>query len=293
MPLRDYLIALFVVVLWGLNFIAVKVAVVAVPPFLLTASRFALVALVVAPLFRPRRDQIKGIAAVALVLGVGHFGMMFWGLKGLDAASSAIVNQLGVPFSALLAWVFFGERLDKGQALGLVLAFAGVALLAGEPGLPHIGPLLATIAAMAAWALGNVLVKRLGTISPLALNGWMALLATPMLLALSVATEPGLDQVPARLAADWKPWAGLSYTVIASSLIAYSLWYGLLSRHAMNKVVPLTLLGPVVGIAGGVLILGETATWQKLVGGALTVGGVALMQALSRRPTLPEPEPGS
>lgn len=294
MPLKDWLLAICVVTLWGLNFIAVKVAVQTIPPFLLTAIRFALVAAVLAPLFRPARPQWKGIIGIAVVLGIGHFGLMFVGVSGMDAASAAIITQLGVPFSALVAWVAFGEKLGLGRAIGLILAFSGVALLAGEPSLPSLLPVLILVAAMVAWAVSNVQVKRLGDINPLALNGWMAVFAAPMLLALSLALESGHAQLPARLLADWKPLAGLAYTVIASSLVAYTLWYGLLARHPMNRVVPVTLLGPVVAVAGGVLVLGETLTWQKLVGGAITICGVAVVLFLGgvRQPSA-EPEPGT
>lgn len=294
MPIKDWLLALTVVTLWGLNFIAVKVAVATVPPFLLTALRFALVAAVLAPLFRPARHQWKGIVGIGAVLGVGHFGLMFVGLSGMDAASAAIITQLGVPFSALLAWLAFGEPLGLGRGIGLVLAFSGVALLAGEPSLPSLAPMLILVAAMVAWAISNVQVKRLGDINPLALNGWMAVFAAPMLAVLSFTVETGHAELPARLMADWRPWAGIAYTVIASSLVAYTLWYGLLRRHPMNRVVPVTLLGPVVAVAAGVLVLGETLTWQKVVGGAITIIGVAVVQFLGGNKQPPaEPEPGT
>ncbi|MCA1909344.1 MAG: EamA family transporter [Magnetospirillum sp.] len=294
MPFRDWLLALTVVTLWGLNFIAVKVAVATVPPFLLTALRFALVALVLAPLFRPARHQWKGIVGIGAVLGVGHFGLMFVGVSGMDAASAAIITQLGVPFSALLAWLAFGEPLGLGRGIGLVLAFSGVALLAGEPSLPSLVPMLILVAAMVAWAVSNVQVKRLGDINPLALNGWMAVAAAPMLAVLSFTLETGHAELPARMMADWRPWAGIAYTVIASSLVAYTLWYGLLRRHPMNRVVPVTLLGPVIAVAAGVLVLGETLTWQKVVGGAITIIGVAVVQFLGGNKQPPaEPEPGT
>ncbi|MCR6633018.1 MAG: EamA family transporter [Magnetospirillum sp.] len=294
MNARDLLAALTVVTLWGLNFIAVKVAVAVLPPFLLTGLRFAGVALALAPFFRPRRDQIKGILGVGLVLGCGHFGLLFLGISGMDAATAAIVTQLGVPFSALLAWIAFGEKLSPARAVGLALAFSGVALLVGEPSLPHWGPLAVSVLAMLAWALSNVQVKRLGHIEPLALNGWMALFASPMLLALSLAVESGQQQALLRAATDWKVLAGTAYTVIASSLVAYSLWYRLLARHPMNRVVPITLLGPVVGVAGGVLALGEPLGWHKLVGGALTIAGVAAVELVGGvMPPKEEPEPGA
>lgn len=291
---RDLATALLVVILWGLNFIAVKTALTALPPFLLTGLRFAAVAGALAPFFRPHPRQIKGIVGIGLVLGCGHFGLLFLGISGLDAATAAIVTQLGVPFSALLAWAVFGEKLGPARGLGLVLAFAGVALLAGEPNLPHWGPLAVAVLSMLCWAISNVQVKRLGEIPPLALNGWMALFATPMLLLLSLGVEHGHADALARAARDWKVLGAVAYTVIASSLIAYSLWYRLLARHPMNRIVPITLLGPVIGVASGVGLLGETLTWQKLAGGALTIAGVAVVQLVGGVvPPKDEPEPGA
>jgi len=280
LPPRDILAALTVVTLWGLNFVAVKTAVAVVPPFLLTGLRFAGVALALAPFFRPRLEQIPGILGVAVVLGCGHFGLLFFGLAGMDAATTAIITQLGVPFSVLLAWLAFGERLGLTRALGLAMAFGGVALLAGEPTLPHWLPFALAVASMLAWAISNVQVKRLGAIDPLTLNGWMALFASPMLLTLSFATEDGQGEALGRALHQWPVLAALAYTIIASSLVAYSLWYRLLARHSMNQVVPVTLLGPVIGVASGVTLLGEPLTWQKLVGGAITIAGVAAVQLI-------------
>jgi O-acetylserine/cysteine efflux transporter len=289
----DWLSACLVVTLWGLNFVAVKMALGTLPPFLLTALRFACTALILAPLFRPSRAQLPAIAVLALLLGVCHFGLMFFGLSGMDAATAAIVIELAIPFSALLAWVCFGEVLGLWRGVGLMVSFVGVALLAGEPHLPHLTPFIAVVTSGFAWALANVLIKRLGTINPLALNGWMAMLAAPLLLGLSLATES--RQMDALAATGPREWGAVAYIVIGSTLIGYTLWYRLIARHSMNQVVPFTLLGPVVGLAGGVLMLGEPLTWHKVVGGTLTVLGVAAVELLPgraiHRPD--EPEPGS
>ncbi len=285
--------ATLVVTIWGLNFVAAKTALATLPPFLLMTIRFACTALILAPFFRPTRAQLPGTLLIALLLGVGHFGLMFFGVAGMDAATAAIVIELSIPFSAILAWAFFGETLGTWRSLGLAVSFIGVALLAGEPHLPRFSPFIAVVASGFAWALANVAIKRLGPINPLALNGWMAMLATPMLLGLSLATESG--QVEALAATGLRGWSGVAYTIVCSTLIAYTLWYRLIARLPMNRVVPFTLLGPVVGLTGGVLLLGEPLTWHKLVGGTLTVLGVAVVELLPgraiHRPD--EPEPGT
>lgn len=291
---RDLFLAILVVVLWGSNFVAVKAVLAVLPPFMMTSLRFALVALLLAPFYRPRLEQIPGIIGIAAVLGCGHFGLMFWALAGMDAATAVITTQLGTPISALLAWIVFREKLGRTRALGMALAFLGVAVLAGEPNLPHVGPLVVTALSMTAWAARNVQVKRLGSIDPIALNGWMSLFTAIMLLGVSLVTETGQAEALARGASDWTVISGIAYSVIGSSIVAYTLWYRLLARNAMNRVVPLTMLNPIIGVLGGVLVLGETLTWQKLVGGTITIAGVAVVQLLGGvRPPADEPEPGA
>lgn len=275
----DWAGALAVAMLWGGNVIAVKVAVETLPPFLLMGIRFSIVALLLAPFFRPRRAQVPGLLALALVLGVGHFGLMFLAISGMDAATAAVAVQMTIPFSAVLAWLVYREALGWARTLGVGLAFAGILLLAGEPHASGVWPLAVMAVSTLCWAVSNVMIKRVGLIDPLTINGWVALFAAPVLFVCSALFEQG--QAEAIAATGLVGWAGLAYTVIGASLIAYTLWYWLVRRHSLNRIVPFTLLGPAVGITGGVLLLGEPLTWQKLVGGLLTVGGVAAVQMWS------------
>ncbi len=276
LPAIDRMSALVVVLLWGLNFVAGKVALAALPPFLIMAIRFTAVGLLLAPFFRPRLAQIPGLTLVALVLGIGHFSLLFVGLAQADAASAAVVIQLGVPFSVLLSWIVFGDRPDGKQMVGMALAFAGVALLAGDPGRPRLWPLLIIVFSIFLWAVSNILIKRLARTPALTLNGWVSLLAAPMALVISAVFEH--DQIPAMAAAGWQAWAGVGFTILGSSVVAYTLWYGLLARYPVSRVVPYTLLGPVIGFAAGVMVLGETVTLFKIIGGLLTVAGVAIIE---------------
>lgn len=272
----DWIAALAVSLLWGGNVVAVKAATLSLPPFLLTGMRFALVALVLAPIFRPKPEQLKAILSLAVVLGIGHFGLLFAAINGMDSASAGIAVQLATPFSALVAWLAYREVLGWARLVGMSVAFAGVVVLAGEPHVTSPIPLLLMTASTLCWAVSNVMIKRIGTVEPLAINGWVALFSFPMLLTISALTET--DHWARIQATDTAGWLGLAYTTIGSTLIAYTLWYKLVARHSLNRVVPFTLLGPAVGLFGGILLLGEPLTWHKLSGCGLTVLGVAVIQ---------------
>ncbi len=282
----DWAAAMTIVLIWALNFIVGKIGVEQLPPLLLMSLRFALVAALLAAYLKPLGDRWREIVALSVLLGGLHFGLMFAGLRGIDAGPAAIAIQLTVPFSALLALLFYRERLGVWQLAGMLVAFVGVYLLAGDPArVPSLPPFLMVVGAAFAWALANVLIKRLGRINPFTLNAWVALLAFPQLLLASLLLEEG--QAAALRSADWRAWGAVVYMAIGASIIAYGLWYHLIGKHAMNSVVPLTLLSPVLAVGLAVPLLGETLTGNVLIGGSVTLAGVAMIQFL--RPRLPEP----
>lgn len=289
-PVRDWLASVAVILIWAFNFIVGKVGVQELPPLLLMGLRFALVALLLAPFLRPPGPgRWPLIAALAVVLGCMHFGLLFVGLSGVAAGPAAIAIQLTVPFSAALAAIFYKEHLSLWQLAGMGVAFAGVWLLADAPAQPPDLPhLLMVIIAAWSWSCANVLIKRLGPINVFTLNGWIALLTAPLLLAASAVFEHG--QFAAIASADWRAWGAIVYMAVGASVIAYGLWYYLIAKHEMNRIVPMTLLSPVLAVLLAALLLDEPLTTMLLIGGAVTLVGVAMIQFLRRvRPDPPVP----
>src|SRR3546814_270281 len=131
---------------------------------------------------------------------------------------------------------------------------------------------------------GRLPPDRARDIDGFVLNGWIAALAAPQLLLLSLAFEDG--QAAAMAAADWRGWGSIIFMILPVTIFAYGLWYWLLRRHPVNQTMPWTLLGPVFGVVSGVVVLGETLTWRIVLGGAITILGVAII--VLRRPKLAE-----
>lgn len=289
MPAKDLALALLVVAIWGFNFIVIKVGTAQFPPFFLTALRFALVAVMVVPFFpRIRWHHLKWMLVLSVTFGSLHFGLLFRGMAELDAATTAILIQLGVPFSTLLAVFFLKDRLGAWRVGGLGLAFAGAAVLAGQPHLPALLPFLLLLISAFAWAVSNLLIKKVEGMNPLAITGWVSLLTAPQALVWSLLFESG--QREAMQTADLWGWGALLYVAFAASIVAYSLWYRLLSQHSINTLVPLTLLAPIIGMLAAVPFLGETLTWHNLAGAALTLSGVGLILWRNRLHH-PQPDP--
>ncbi|MQX35978.1 DMT family transporter [Roseospira navarrensis] len=282
MPVPDILLALLVQGLWGMNFIAAKVGADNLPPLTLTAIRFAIAAAIVVPFMpRPRGQALRGVLILSVTFGTLHFGAMFTGLSMVDAATAAVIIQTGPPFSVLLGVLIFKEVIGWRRILGLVLAFAGVVVVAGEPQMVSVVPVLILLFAALSWAVSNAIVKTTRDLPALAVTGWLSLLAIPQLLVLSWLFED--NQLETVRGLSWEVWGAIVYIAVGGSLAAHSLWYSLLRRHPMTVVAPWGLLAPILGIAAGILVLGEAATWQKLVGGAITLTGVGIIQIRSAR----------
>lgn len=279
---------LLVQFIWGVNFVAAKIGLAHFESLFFLALRFSLVALLLLPFVGLPKRKLKQLIPLSVTMGAMHFGLIFLGMRYLDAATSSIAVQLQVPFAAMLAAFFFGETLGWRRILGMVVAFAGVVLIAGEPRFSggNLWPLLAVVGAALVWATGNVQVKALGdSFDAVELNGYIALLAAPQLLLLSFLIEG--NQWPQVLEIAWQGWAALLFQSIVVAIFSYIIWYNLMRRYPVNMVMPFTLLLPMIGVISGHLILDEVVTWQMILGGIATVAGVAIV--VIRRPAVVAP----
>jgi O-acetylserine/cysteine efflux transporter len=285
MTRRDAALAVAVMLLWALNFPVMKLAFLDFPPLLFTALRFALVALLVCPFRRLPPGKLKPILLLSLTLGTFHFSLMFSGLARLEAGTAALLVQSQVPFAALLAAVWYRDRLTPRMILGMIIAALGVALIAGRPRLDDLVPILMVLAASFAWALATLQFKSIGPVDGFALSGWMALFAAPQLLILSLLIESRHAAIIAR--AGWYGWSGVVYAAIVITLFSYALWYPLLRKYPVNQAMPFTLLVPALAVIASAIILGERLDSQALLGGAATIAGVAVI--VLRRAPVPAP----
>ena len=285
---RHLALMVLVQLLWGVNFAVAKFDIDYFAPIFFVALRFSLVAvLLVFIVGLPKRAMLKRLIPLSVTMGAMHFTLIFLGMKDLDAATSSIAVQLQTPFAAILAAFFLGETLGWRRITGMIIAFAGVLLIAGEPRFSaNPWPLLAVIGAALVWAIGNIQVKKLGDeIDAVTLNGWIAILAAPQLLFASWLIEgPQWSHIPD---VGWQGWASLVFQAVVIAIFTYWIWYNMMRRYPVNQVMPFTLLLPMIGVAAGAVLRGEEVTWQMIVGGLATVAGVAII--VIRRPAVVAP----
>lgn len=290
---RDLLLVAVICLVWAGNFLTSAFALREIPPFLFTAVRLAMLAIVLGAFVKPpQRGQWPLLAAVALCNGVLHFGLSFWALHlAGDLASPAIVMQSYVPMAALLAWWWLGERFGWRTGVAIVLSFGGVLVLGFDPiVLDAPASLVLMLVSALFLAIGTVLMRRLSGLDMVSQQGWTAILGVLPLLALSAIFEPhGFD---ALRHASWIGWGGAAYAALFASLLGHGLYYVLVQRHPVAQVTPWLLLAPVGAILLGMAFWGDRPGPQLWFGGAMVLGGVLIiaLRALAKQRPLPPGE---
>jgi O-acetylserine/cysteine efflux transporter len=281
MSLIQIVCAVMVPLLWGYQFVVIKVGIVEFPPLFFLGLRFLAMALLLVPFVKkPVRQELSPVAAISVFLGGLNFGLFYVGL-GLGSGSiSAVAYQLATPFTILLAWPLLAERPSLVTSSGVLLAFLGVVVLAAGPGLSaNAIPILLVVGAALAFAVANVLTKRHGPFDPLMLTGWSSLFTVPQVMLMSFVLEDG--QLTSLVTADEHGWLALAYTVFIGGIVGFSLWFWLIARCTMGRVAPFGLLLPVFALISSVLFLDEHITPTLIVGALLAISGVAITQVRS------------
>lgn len=278
MPFKDLLLALVVIIAWGLNFVVIKVGLDGLPPMLLGALRFALVAL--PAVFLIKRPQLpwRWLIAYGATISLGQFAFLFEAMhNGMPPGLASLVLQSQAFFTLFFAALFLGERLRAASVSGLLVAAAGLALIGSENGasVPFFA-LILTLCAASMWAMGNIITRRFGSVDLVALVIWGALIPPLPFLALSWWLEgPALIESSLR-GIGWNSVLALAYLAFVATLLGYSLWGSLLSRYPAGKVAPFSLLVPVVGLSSAALLLDERLTALQGWGALLVMAGLLI-----------------
>lgn len=292
----DLLLAFTVPIVWGMGIVFAKAAIEHFPPILLIAFRFTVTALALVWFVKPPVELMRRIFAISVVSASIQYCLTFTALKYLDAATAGFLIQLEVPMLVLMGWLLLGDRPGSRKIAGIVVAFAGMALMSGDPKIQGAwGALLLMLAGITFWALGQIMVRRLGEtrteaegeVGGFVMVAWVAVFATPQLFLASWLVES--DQIRLIREADWVVWGAVVYLGLVMTAFGYGIWYRLLGRYPVSKAGPFLLLIPVASTLGGVLFLGETLSLEVLAGGAVIVAGVALILIERRRPVPPPP----
>jgi drug/metabolite transporter (DMT)-like permease len=281
---------------WGWSFLFIKVAVEGMTPSTVAWARIALGATVLVGVLRRRgiplpveRATLRHFVVVALSGSIVPFTMLSYAEQHISSALTSVLNASTPLFTAAFAALALSERLRRVQLAGLAVGVVGVAVAAGL-GVDDLSgaSLWATIAAAlagAGYGWGFVYIRRhLSEHPPVAAAAGQlavaAVLAWPVALGTTLAS--GIDLTPRRVGA-------VVLLGVLGTGFAYVLSYGVVADLGPTAASLTTYLIPVVAVIVGIVVLDEAFEWRLVLGGGLTILGVAAVN----RWRAPAPDPGS
>ena len=277
MPLRDIFLALLVPILLGFGFVIAKPAMESFPPILLNGLRWSLSGLVMFYFFPFPKKFIKQMLIISFVGCTVQYSLSFYGLKILDGASATLFVQAEIPFGILIAFLILGERPPLKNIIGLIIAFAGIFILSGNPNLE--GKMIGVIFILSGaflWSLAQVIAKDVSEkIGGLALTAYLGVFAVPQAILASYFIEGSPYNYI--INATTEAWMILLYLGLIMNGVGYSCWYLVLSRHPVNNVMSVLLLFPVTGLLTAIFVLKENPNTYAYIGGAIIIAGVSII----------------
>ena len=284
MSINQILLALIVPITWGFGYALTKIGMDQFTPLLLMSLRFGIAGLILVWFTKPPWGFMRELFIIAFIGSTIQYGFTYYGLKGIDVSTASILVQLEGPILALLSTLILKERLGWPRALGMGLAFTGVVVIAGEPRLSDsLDSVALVITGAVFWAIAQIMISRLKSLSGITILAWVAIIATPQMLLISLVIEEG--QWESIKTANLVDWSIVFYLSFIMTVIGYSVWYHLLRICDVSKISPFLMLLPVTSIIAGMVLLNEQFTLAMGIGGVLVMTGVASTLIKWRKPT--------
>ncbi|WLP95772.1 EamA family transporter [Psychrobacter sp. M13] len=301
-------LAILVTFIWGVNFTFIAWGLESFPPLMLTAMRFFFTAIPLVLFLKPPKFN-RSLFIYAIGTFVMQYAFVFTAMHlGASAGLTALVLQLQIFITVLLAYLMLGEAVSRIQIIGMLVGVLGLSVIALNLGgdMPLIGFICILIAAIG-WSFGNIASKQVSkqvsrqaatktmqqkagvsnvqpntvgnkasAVTALALVVWGGLIACVILIVVSLIFESDAWQLATFTQASLKSWLSLGFIVYISTLIGFGLWAHLLAQNTASKVMPFALLVPIFGMATSVLLTGEQVTWWKMLAMVLILSGLVL-----------------
>jgi O-acetylserine/cysteine efflux transporter len=258
MQKKHLILAVLVTAVWGLNFPVTKLGLAAIDPLLLTALRFTLAALPWVFFVKRPPIAIKWLAAYGLIFGVAMWALINLGIEwGVPPGTAALLIQFSAFFTMGWGVLLFREQLSYAQMLGMGLAVLGlISIILASPGQgTTLGYALLLVSALS-WSVGNVIIKQSKVREMFAFVVWASVFPPLPLLLLTWLAHGSAPFTALVTHFEWVALFSLLFQVYAATHFCYWGWNLLLREYPVSRVAPLSLLIPVFGVAGSMLILG-------------------------------------
>jgi drug/metabolite transporter (DMT)-like permease len=286
-----------VLLIWTLNFVAAKIGLRSLPGLTLASFRVVAAGLVMIPCYLIC-SRLPAFSAAArntrrtfafrdiwTFLYMGFFGvsvnqMCFTaGLKYTSVSHASVIVGMGPIYTLVFAVLFKLETATWRKAVGMAIAFAGIAVMAAENGISTHSPSMVgdviTMTGSIGFAFYMVLGKRLGgRFDALTMTAFSHFAGALLVLPIAVHRSVAMGTVEHWRAIPWTGWAAIVYMAIFSSAVAYVFYFWLLRYLEASQLSAFTYLLPVAATILGIVWLGEKGSWNQMLGGILALSGV-------------------
>ena len=275
---KDFIIAIAITFMWGINFSFIKLGLGSLNPFMLAGLRFFLCAI---PLvFFIKKPDVKFIYIVlyGLFLGVGLWGVLYLGMHfGISAGVASIVLQLGVFFTVILSYIILKEKIDIYNKIGFVLALIGVLIvfLVTDGTVTVLGIAFVILSAVS-WALLNIILKKAKTKDVFAFLIWSTLFPPIPLFLLAYFMQGDIVFINFFENIDTKAIISIAFQVYPTTILGYWVWNSLLTKYPVSIVSPLSLLVPIFGLLGSFVFFHEEIGIYKIVASLIILLGLVI-----------------
>lgn len=290
MKIKDLILALLVVIVWGANFTVIKLGLDGVPPMLLVALRFTLVVFPAIFFIKPPKIDLKHLLLYGFAVGVGQFGCLFYAIHiGMPAGLASIIVQLQAFISPLLAYLILKENLKSKQLLGFFVAAVGllvIGIASSKDGISSIpiAAILLTICAPIFWSISNIVViiaskksKEKGEqLNMLSLVVWGSLVPPIPTLILALLIDSPQTLINSILNLNIMSIFSVFYLAFGATLFGYGFWSILISKYPLNKISPLSLLVPITGLLTARIVLLEKLSSLQWLGVSIIIIGLLI-----------------
>lgn len=276
-PLKLFLVFLLVLV-WGVNFVVIRIGLDGFPPLFLAFARFFLTCIPAIFFLKRPKAPFLYIASYGTVIFALQFALFFIGMQlGVPPGLAALLMQVHIFFSLILAAFLFHEKIRLWQIVGGLISFSGIAYAGIHAGgdLSLYGFILVVTSA-ACWGIGSAMSKSIGKVNVVSLVVWGSLVAWPILLLCSLSLEGPARILQSLENVTWLPVLAVCYLTYLSTLFGYGLWSWLLHHLPLSTVAPFTLLVPVIAMLASAVLLGEPLQSWKIGASVLIIGGLLL-----------------
>ncbi len=276
------LLMLCAVAVWGFNFVAMRVALEVFSPEQMAFARSVLTLAILLPWWKPFKPIPLKLLAAALSIGAVAFYLLYEAIGMTESLTTvAVGTQLMPPLTAILALLFFHEKISRNKWLGILIAMAGAVYVAGitssKLSLLALG---LTFLSVLFYSGGSIVIGKSSAVGVWRMLAWISALSLlPLGLMTAVAgplfPDPGLLEI--------RHWLALLFAAVLAALLGQAVLFSLYRRYPVSVVAPWVLLVPIFAALSSVLVFGESVSTHLVLGGGIVLVGVWLQQRSDRR----------